>query len=54
MSLILASSIVSVANAADEVVASENTSSVKVSDVQKSEEKVGDIDDEITNAKMRA
>lgn len=54
MSLILASSIVSVAHAADEVAASENTSSVKVSDVQKSEEKVGDIDDEITNAKMRA
>lgn len=55
LSLILAGSLVTTAAHAQEESQSANTSTVKVSDVQKSEEKVGgDLDEEITNAKMRA
>ncbi|KYG63934.1 hypothetical protein AZI86_14070 [Bdellovibrio bacteriovorus] len=55
LSLILAGSLVTTAAHAQEENQNANTSTVKVSDVQKSEEKVGgDLDEEITNAKMRA
>lgn len=54
MSLILAGSLVSVAAQAEEQNQNANTSTVKVSDVQKSEEKKEDIDQEITNARMRS
>lgn len=54
MSLILAGSLVSVAANAQEENQNANTSTVKVSDVQKSEEAQKDIDEEITNARMRA
>lgn len=45
---------VSVAAQAEEQNQNANTSTVKVSDVQKSEEKKEDIDQEITNARMRS
>lgn len=51
MSLVLAGSLVSVAQAEEQ---NANTSTVQVSDVQKSEETKGDIDAEITNARMRS
>nr|BFD59624.1 hypothetical protein CKG001_17310 [Bdellovibrio sp. CKG001]BFD63003.1 hypothetical protein BdHM001_16840 [Bdellovibrio sp. HM001] len=51
MSLILAASMTSVAQAEEQ---SSNTSTVKVSDVQAKDEQVKDLDQEITNAKMRA
>lgn len=55
MSLILAGSLVATAAQAEEQEnQNANTSTVKVSDVQNKEEQKGDIDDEITNAKMRA
>lgn len=54
MSLILAGSLVSVSAQAEEANQNANTSTVKVSDVQKSEEKKEDIDQEITNARMRS
>lgn len=54
MSLILAGSLVAVAANAQEETSQTNTSTVKVSDVQKSDEKQKDIDEEITNARMRA
>ncbi len=54
-SLILAGALVVAANAQAEESQSANTSKVKVTDVQKKDEQVsGDIDNEITNAKMRA
>lgn len=53
MSLILAGSLVSVAQA-EEQNQNANTSTISVSDVQKSEEKKEDIDQEITNARMRS
>ena len=53
LSLVLAGSMFATANAQEETQQS-NTSTLKASDVQKSDEKVGDIDNEITNAKMRA
>ncbi len=52
LSLILAGSL-SVAHAAEEQQTS-NTSTAKAADLQKKDEQVKDIDDEITNAKMRA
>ncbi|WP_148278792.1 hypothetical protein [Bdellovibrio bacteriovorus] len=54
MSLILAGSMVAVSAQAEEQNQNANTSTVKVSDVQKSEEKKEDIDQEITNARMRS
>ncbi len=45
---------VAVAAQAQEQASQTNTSTVKVSDVQKSDEKQKDIDEEITNARMRA
>ncbi len=53
MSLVLAGSLVSVAQAEEQKQTS-NTSTVQVSDVQKSDETKGDIDAEITNARMRS
>ena len=53
LSLILAGSLISVAHA-DEAAQTSNTSTVKASDVQKKDETQKDIDDEITNARMRA
>lgn len=54
ISLILAGSLGSVAQAQTEAEQSSNTSTVKASDVQKKDETVKDIDDEIVNARMRA
>ncbi len=54
MSLILTGSLVSVSAQAEEANQNANTSTVKVSDVQKTEEKKEDIDQEITNARMRS
>ena len=58
VSLILAGSMVASINARAEDKKennqSANTSTVKVTDVQKKDEQVGDLDTEITNAKMRA
>lgn len=55
LSLVLAGSMVAgAAQAQEQQDQSANTSSVKVTDVQKADEKQGDIDNEITNAKMRA
>lgn len=54
MSLILAGSMVTTAHAEEQANQSANTSTVKVSDVQKKEEKNSDLDSEITNARMRA
>lgn len=59
LSLVLAGSVVaSSAFAAEEQQAnkdqSSNTSTIKMTDVQKKDEKMKDIDEEITNAKMRA
>ncbi|WP_415061631.1 hypothetical protein [Bdellovibrio sp.] len=56
MSLILAGSMVAVSAQAEEQAQNQNanTSTVKVSEVQKSEEKAEDIDQEITNARMRS
>ncbi|WP_413556999.1 hypothetical protein [Bdellovibrio sp. HCB209] len=54
-SLILAGSLVTAVSAfAAEENQSANTSTVKVTDVQKKDEQVGDIDNEITNARLRA
>ncbi len=53
ISLVLAGSMLAtIANAEESQQA--NTSTLKTSEVQKSDEKQGDIDNEITNAKMRA
>lgn len=57
VSLVLAGSLVSnFAHAEEEKSANQsaNTSTVKVSDVQKKDEQIKDIDDEITNARLRA
>lgn len=54
MSLILAGSMVTTAHAEEQANQSANTSTVKVSDVQKKDEKQSDLDSEITNARMRA
>ncbi|MEN0060113.1 MAG: hypothetical protein AAGB31_14840, partial [Bdellovibrio sp.] len=53
MSLILAGSMVTVAHAQEES-QSANTSTLKASDVQNATEKKDDIDQEITNARMRS
>lgn len=56
MSLILAGSLVAVSAQAEEQTNNQNsnTSTVKVSEVQKADEKSEDIDQEITNARMRS
>lgn len=56
MSLILAGSLVAVSSQAEEQTNNQNanTSTVNVSDVQKAAEKTEDIDQEITNARMRS
>jgi hypothetical protein len=58
LSLVLAGSVVASSAFAEEQQAnndqSSNTSTIKMTDVQKKDEKVGDLDEEITNAKMRA
>lgn len=54
MSLILAGSLVAVSAQAEEQNQTANTSTVQVSEVQKTEEKKEDIDQEITNARMRS
>lgn len=56
LSLILAGSMVATSAQAEEQQQnqSSNTSTIKMSDVQKKDEQTKDIDDEITNAKMRA
>ncbi|MBO9665183.1 MAG: hypothetical protein J7501_00010 [Bdellovibrio sp.] len=58
VSLVLAASMAASVNARAEDKKennqSANTSTVKVTDVQKKDEQVGDLDNEITNAKMRA
>ncbi|MGZ3768288.1 MAG: hypothetical protein ACXVCP_12680 [Bdellovibrio sp.] len=54
VSLFLAASMVTAAHAEEQTNQSANTSTLKVSDVQKKDEKQKDIDDEITNARLRA
>ncbi|UOF02007.1 hypothetical protein [Bdellovibrio reynosensis] len=54
LSLILAGSMVTAAHAEEQANQQANTSTVKVTDVQNKEEAAKDIDNEITNAKMRA
>ena len=55
LSLVLAGSMVAgVAQAEEQTQQEANTSSVKVTDVQNADEKKADIDEEITNARMRS
>lgn len=56
LSLVLAGSVVASSAFAEEAQQdqSSNTSTIKMTDVQKKDEKMKDIDEEITNAKMRA